>query len=157
MILFRRVSRTIPVQALLLLFLSLLSSGCGGNSGSPNPGAGTRPPPVGTITGKVTYKGAPVSGGSISFHPAKGEVFRTALMPDGTYSLGSIPTGAIKVSVETETTKDLIPGGRATVKPPFAKDLKYVLIPKKYTDPETSGLTCTINAGQQTQDFDLTD
>ena len=68
----------------------LFSFGCSGNA------------PRAKLTGKVTYKGQPVKGGTMLFQFENGQV-ATALAPDGTYSLSDLPLGQVRVSIETET------------------------------------------------------
>jgi len=61
------------------------------------------------VEGKVTYKGALVTGGTITFHPVAGEVtgaggnYQCQIKGDGTYSGDQMPSGEMVVTVETET------------------------------------------------------
>lgn len=80
--------RTLAVLSLAVGLLPLL--GCGGSS---TPAA---------VQGKVTLDGAPVTGGSISFHSATGD-YTGPIAADGTYSIGDIPAGEMTVTVETES------------------------------------------------------
>ena len=106
-----------------------------------------KPKEVGKIEGKVNFKGQPLPGGTVSFHPEKGKPFVAQLQEDGTYSVKDVPVGAMKVAVETESVKK-------GDKPP--KDgKKYVPIPRKYADPNTSGLTYKVVEGNQTLDIEL--
>ena len=93
----------------------------------------------------MTYKGAPLPGGTVAFHPDKGKPVAAQIQPDGTYSARAVPVGDVVVTVETESVKKA--GGGA----------KYVKVPAKYAGPKTSGLTVTIKAGKQTHDINLLD
>jgi hypothetical protein len=107
--------------------------------------AEARPDKTGTINGKVTYKGEPLPGGTVTFHPAKGKPIVGKLQADGSFSVKGVPVGPTRVAIETESVKPR-PGA-----PP--KGGKYVAIPAKYRSHMTSGLTCEVKAGNQT--FDL--
>src|SRR5262249_5040643 len=54
----------------------------------------------GTLSGKVTYKGEPVQGGSVYFHPeGKDGNFPSVIQTDGSYSVSKLPRGTAKISV----------------------------------------------------------
>jgi hemoglobin len=97
---------------------------------------------VGQISGKATYKGQPLPGGTIGLHTKDGLAVSTPLSEDGTYVAAKVPPGEYVVTLETESVK-------ATA--------KYVKIPAKYGDPKTSGLKYTVIKGKQQFDIDLTD
>src|SRR5438445_7202157 len=71
------------VGALCLLIL-------GGCSGAPT---------TATVSGKVTFKGQPLTGGRVAFLSEDGRV-DFAVIKDGKYSTSQAPTGKIKVSIE---------------------------------------------------------
>jgi hypothetical protein len=137
------------------------------------------------ITGKVTYKGEPVTGGTMKLYspdatplPGGGDnSFHIQIKPDGTYAASNIPTGPMKVAIETDSIKRAMGPARnqatglpAGVKPPpgykppeqqpapagVGTQPKYVQIPAKYADPSTSGLTWDIK-GSETKNFELSD
>jgi len=117
---------------------------------------------TGTVSGKVTYKGKPLPGGNVTFAGKDGKSLAAAIHEDGTYSLEKVPPGEYKVAVETESLRKAAPGGGVPPKggdkiapPPAADAPKYVAIPVKYANPETSGLTYTVKTGKQTFDIDL--
>lgn len=73
------------------LFLSLaLIAGCSSDKTAPA-----------KLSGTVTYNGAPVAGGMLSFYSNAG-VYPAAIGPDGTYSVADVPTGEMVVTVDTE-------------------------------------------------------
>src|SRR4051794_30299750 len=71
--------------ALRLLALSaVLAAGCNSST---------------DVTGKVTYKGAPMSGGSLTLVASDGNVFSAQLNSDGTFSMVGVPTGDAKIAI----------------------------------------------------------
>jgi hypothetical protein len=123
-----------------------------------------------TVSGKVTYKDAPVSGGNITFKPEKeGPPYSRPLGADGTYSITDMPAGNYVVTVETESINPDRKaetygkaGQSAPVGPRPAGYVvtgagKYVKIPAKYADPKTSELKATLGTDKKSQDFPLTD
>jgi hypothetical protein len=145
--------------ALLLSLAALAASGCGKKNS--------------TVTGKVTYKGVPLKGGIVSFLPPRGEGAAIAadIGQDGTYTAENVPTGEMRVTVDTAYLKPPADfrGGPPNYKPPEGAgggykppDLsntgeRYTKIPDKYSDPDASGLTLTVKGGAQTFPIDLTD
>ncbi len=124
--------------------------------------------PSAKATGKVTYKGQPVTGGSMQFFPKEGGSYSAVLKSDGTYQATQLPTGEMTVTVETESANKNreMPsyGGKKTMSsppPPGVKlgggDNVYVKIPHKYADPKTSDLKVTIKSGNNPHDFELKD
>jgi hypothetical protein len=155
--------KTIPKVARLAglafaLSVCLLLPSCGGSSKAP------------ALFGTVNYKGSPVTGGNITLYPtAGGPEYPIQIRPDGTYETSGVPLGTMSVSIETESIKGQT-GGAASYKPPPGAKMvdkppeidnsgapSYVKIPKKYSDPKTSGLSIEITKGRQMVNFDLTD
>jgi hypothetical protein len=140
------------------LVLCLATTGCGGN---------------GSVSGKVSYKGEPLGGGSVLFVSTEGRgSASTEIGPDGQYSIDKIAAGPVKISVETKSAKPVKGPPRGAMPTPPAgampKDIdpskynqpsqpkgKYVAIPENYADPEKSGLTYTVTGGSQPHDIDL--
>jgi hypothetical protein len=153
----------LPVRlGLLLLLVVTLMVGCGQKSNAPA-----------QVSGKVTYKGQPVPGGDLAFHSQNG-VAHTFLKPDGTFDLAELPTGTMKVTVDTEflntsTHRPAYPGsqgkGGSTMDPSKMQggapakvsSGEYMKIPQKYANPNTTDLTVTIQAGKNSHDFVLND
>jgi hypothetical protein len=115
-------------------------TGCGGDSSKA------------TISGKVTYRGAPLTGGILTLYPASGTAYPVPLNADGTFKVSGAPVGTMGVGIATELDP-AIPAGSLPSIP-----VKPVAIPPKYKDPKTSGLTWEIKGGRNApKDFDLTD
>ena len=121
-------------------------------------GCGTEP--VGTVTGKVTYKAAPVTSGAIMFESADKKVSMSAnLGSDGTFTIKSadragLPPGEYRVAVSPskigsgEAPLAVAPGEAAPVSP----------IPMHYHSLETSPLKASVKAGENPPfEYDLKD
>ncbi len=157
---------TIRLAASLLcaVFLAAVTvgmTGCGGSGGAP-----------GVVSGKVTYNGTPLTGGTITLHPVKGGAeIPIIISNEGTFSSSGIPEGEMQVSIETEFLKGKAgPGYNPSKGPPPPKGAEvnvpefdkskqptYMKIPSKYASVTTSELTWTITKGNNNQDFDLKD
>ncbi len=130
------------------------------------------------VSGKVTYKGAPVTGGNLTFWCKEGGSYSASLDASGKYTTANLPAGDAVVSVETETTNpnrktENYSGGNnkvgqsdsgapkkmtASPIPEYAKKsvITYVKIPAKYGKKD-SPLTTTLKPGSNKADFDLVD
>jgi len=151
---------------LLAGFGLLTLLGCGADEGIPTRYA---------VSGQVTYNGAAVPKGTISFFPEdpNSKYSATGTIVDGSYRLtthtdgdGAVP-GKYKVviaAVEVDTSKlrseVAAKGGRVdgAIPPELAaKAPKKDLIPRKYGSQATSGLEATVEAKPNTIGFTLTD
>jgi hypothetical protein len=152
-------------------------------------------PRSGSLSGKVTYKGEPLKGGTITFLGPY--TYSTDIKIDGSYEIAKMYSGSYRVAIETESIKGeegsspfsfKTPAGTKLPSknqlPPEAKDppigklpvdpkafgysqpnvnpdydikKRYVQIPKKYGDPNTSGLTYDFPGGTQTHNINLQD
>lgn len=140
----------------ILLVASSILVGCGSSDSGP---------PMGDVTGTVTYQGKPVSGASILFVPTTRETPAGAAVTDsnGKYRLsisgqkqGAV-TGAYQVSIALSAPFDgPIPAG---MNPEYAKEIYpgKPLIPQKYFSATKSGLTANVEPGHNTFDFALQD
>ena len=117
------------------------------------------------ITGKVSHKGVPLTGGRISFVAVQGGFAGSAnIDAKGMYKM-SAPEGEVKIGVDNSMLAPQKRGGvitkPKTLKRPGSEDPsaiqgKYVSIPYKYADPETSGLKYTVeDKTPQTHDVSL--
>jgi len=164
---------TLKGQLLLVLPLGLvLVFGCG-TTKNPNAPA--------SVSGKVTYNGNPVTGGTITFHSKEGRASTIGINAEGSYSTSDIPVGEMVVTVETEsanpsaTKMGNYPGAKGKApttgeregnkgammspRPPGAGGGGggYVKIPAKYADKDKSTLRETLSPGTQVKDINLTD
>jgi hypothetical protein len=157
--------RTSRLGLLAALALSL-TAGC-----STNPNAPAK------VKGKVTYNGKPIGAGTLTFHsPDKGD-YTASLLEDGSYDMSDVPAGTLTVTVDTEmyNPNRKVPaygGGKgAGIDKDYMEAMKkgggqpnpdqgknnYVKIPAKYAKADSSGLSVTLKAGKQEQNFDLKD
>jgi hypothetical protein len=164
-----RWSRRLGRLGLLLLLLPLLG-GCGVGKAK--------------VSGHVLYNGKPLPGGSVFFRPAdpKQNSVSADLDEQGQYE-AVLPVGEVQVSVDNRELEprdagasgipaNLPPEVRkklASAKPsaeaPAAKNNdapaksrgKYIRIPTKYYDVETSGLQFKVGSGDQQHDIELKD
>jgi len=157
-----------PVAIALSVSATVVVLGCGGDES----GLGRRY----KVTGKVTYKGAPVPTGTVNFLPTKPPP------PDGRAAAGTIKDGYYSLST-TGNNDGALPGEynvaivakeidmSAAASPKeeggivhqgdkaYQKAVKSgkSLIPTKYGLGETSGLKATVDSSGKAFDFDLTD
>ena len=123
------------------------------------------------LKGTVTYKGAPVTGGTLVLHPASGAPFAISLKTDGSFQVDDAPVGSMKVTVETDSVasagagtgmpmgmkmpKDSTPPPDMP-KPDASTAPKRVVIPAKYAKAETTPLTWDTQT-EKNKTFELTD
>ncbi|MDR3619879.1 MAG: hypothetical protein P4L85_11065 [Paludisphaera borealis] len=161
------ISRRSAVRAAGVLASSLaviLLGGCGDD------GLGKRYP----VSGKITYKNAPVASASITFYPATGQTGdqrgATGVVKDGFYSLSTIGNddgafaGDYLVTITARNpdmtqAKENAKGGGSFRQDDVAKAFKKAegTIPMKYESPESGKLKAKVEAKSQTINFDLTD
>lgn len=150
-----QLSTSLRLPALTLFVTALAVAGCGKSKA--------------TVSGKVTYQNKPVKGGNISFVSSKGAV-SGEINEDGTYTVDGVPTGEARISVDTESINPQIVGGGQQNTAPKGVTVpsdyqagggtkvdpkRYVKIPEKYADPDTSDLTFKVGSGSNTYDIDL--
>jgi len=117
---------------MLSLLICLVAIGCGKNY---------------RLTGKVTFDdGEPATNGTVILQTGN-FVARGEIKPDGSYIVSSegtndgLPSGEYKVSVQG-IFRAPPPAAPGQMMPP----LPVLVCDPKYTDPETSGLTCKVPA-----------
>ena len=113
-----------------------------------------------TVSGKVTYKGAPVTGGIITLKPktATGAAPGIPIKADGTFIGTDIPPGDYDVAVSTDNVAAAPPPGGTGSSPTPAGASgggTKVDIPAKFKDPTTSKITWTVKSGKQDLSIDL--
>jgi hypothetical protein len=129
---------------------------------------------VAQVTGTASYKGQPIASGTIIFEvpgarPANGKIVDGKITEVMTYEpKDGVPVGQARIAVfatgASSSSPSATPGG-APRDPgaPIVVDKNYMgggaksLIPKKYNNPATSGLTAEIKKGQNTVTLDLKD
>lgn len=104
---------------------------------------------TGTVTGVVTFEGAPVKAGTIAFVAADGIPHHADIQADGTYRVENVPVGEAIVVVNAPPVDD--PNKHMRIKeqkeapttqlppPPF---------PARYFDMATSDLRCPVKSGE---------
>jgi hypothetical protein len=126
---------------------------------------------TGFVTGKVTYQDKPLPSGSVTFYGANGQTDSSSITAEGHYTIPRAPVGPVKVTVVTGLPPagppPVIkgPGGDKPAKHPgegktgapagTGSARHHVVLPRKYEDPEQSGLTFTVTGGKQTIDIPL--
>jgi hypothetical protein len=150
-----------------VLGLLLAATGCGG---------------YGTVSGKVTFNGQPVKGGYVTFVAESGGGSASGPIDpkDGSFSIEKVPTGTVKVGVQSIDRPRPGPGGRpnkgpptgATVGPPkdgpalppgvdpkvfqpAASGATFTPGLEGYNDPDESGIKYTVKSGPQTWSIEL--
>jgi hypothetical protein len=148
-----------PRILLCLAFAASLLCGCSNS----NPNAPSK------LTGRVTYNGAAVTAGNMTFYPKDGGVYTASLDSDGKFLATDLPASESTVTIETESfnpaKKTPTYGGKSgkdqMYTPPGVQPQQnagtYVKIPPKYADKKTSDLTVTLVRGNQSKDFELKD
>ncbi|MFN0197011.1 MAG: hypothetical protein ACKVT0_09710 [Planctomycetaceae bacterium] len=124
-------------------------------------------PPMGDVSGTITYQDKPVVGASVVFLPTKKDTRAAVAITDafGYYNLATsgelsgANVGSYQVSIVCRAPYDgPVPEG---VSPAYAKELFQndgkPLIPEKYFSPTTSGLTADVQPGHNALDFILKD
>ncbi len=118
----------------------LLVSGCGDSR-----------PPLAPITGTVTIDGQPLEQGTITFLPdsgrsAHGRIEAGAIRDVTTWEGGDgVQLGPVQVVIQSITNPDTIEA-----------DVEHRwLIPRRYGDPQRSGLTLTITPGMPPVELEL--
>jgi hypothetical protein len=152
--------RPASVAGWLLLsgFLATLVVGCGG------PDYKRRA----VVRGKVTLDGKPVTVGTVMFYGPNNMTSTASIDEDGYYTMADAPLGEVRITV---TVPKLPPGGVTHLKgapppphppgsppPPDPASVlaKVVSIPVRYSNPETSPLTYTVEPREQEFDIKLT-
>jgi len=109
-----------------------------------------------SVSGKVSYKGSPVSG-IVVFVGGDGKEASSPINPDGSYSVPNPPQGQVKILVKGMAA----PKGLDKQLPKDAPQLGPgsgpggAAPPEKYSKTNTSDLTFEVKTGKQTHDIEL--
>jgi hypothetical protein len=140
----------------LPILLSLGAAGCGASTG--------------TVSGKVYHKNTLLKGGTVTFVSADKQFGQTAtFLEDGSYTIDQLPPGEMTIGVQTSSLnpakqtfipknampKDVTEGSDYQPTDPSVLARRYVAIPERFADPETSGLKCKVQTGKQEHDIHL--
>ncbi len=144
--------------ATALLCAALLAvSGCGRGRES-----------MGQVSGTVRYQGEPIRDGRIVFEvsgnrPASGMIVDGQITQVTTFETNDgVPVGSAKIAVRAfadgNTASAVMdhPGDIQRQETKGYMDVPESLLPDRYADPETSGLTFQIERGENVLDLDLT-
>lgn len=140
-----RSIQRLAALVMLTVFSGVLA-GCGESADAP---------PLGQVSGKITFENKPVTEGMVNFAGDNGFGSAAVIGADGTYSMSSqhgdgIPLGKYKVNI---TPPPFDPG------PPAADDAPVppnpANIPAIYREFSTSGFTADVKEGDNTFDFDM--
>ena len=118
------------------------------------------------ISGKVTYQGQAVSGGSVIIFGQNNQMAAGLIGPDGAYHIPNVPRGPVQVTVRSHPKtppgfhmKQVIPHSpdAPTQAAPTSKGRTgdHRPIPEKYNQPDRSGLSLVVNQSSQVFDIDL--
>jgi hypothetical protein len=112
-----------------------------------------------TVTGKVTYRGRPVTRGAVVFLSADKTARSGVIQPDGSYTVANVPRGMTRIGV---VSRDPATGRGAWRKrrsrppgTPLPATPGWFPLPSGFETPETSGLSCTVAGGRFHYDIDL--
>jgi hypothetical protein len=139
-------------SALLVGALLLPSAGCKKQEEAvkrhvpPAPPAGVKD----SLSGYVRYHGIGLASGFVEVFGDSGKSVKGIVMMGGTYTVWDPPRGKVKISVSTKPPAGLSKAPPATTRPGN-------VIPTRYADPDTSGLSVTIGGGNQTFNINLED
>jgi hypothetical protein len=118
----------------------LLGVGCGGGKVGNS-----------TVAGKVSYKGRPLTVGTIEFPGTDGKVSSSSINSDGSFLIPDAPVGDDTVVVRVPAPGPKVPPGA----PVLGSNVTPVPIPRQYADARTSRVKQTVAAGRSTADIDL--
>lgn len=133
---FPEYRRARDVISIVLVACLACHAGCG------------RRPTLAPVSGRVTLDGRPLEFGSVMIQPSAGPAARGTIRADGSFSVGTFSPGDGAIlgpaTVRVACYEQQRPGALATE---GESALGRSLIPEKYTQFETSGITTTVVAG----------
>ncbi|MDB5312456.1 MAG: hypothetical protein JWO38_6658 [Gemmataceae bacterium] len=157
-----RSTRFLTAGMLVVLFCALVG-GCG-------PDYKARA----VVKGKVTVGGKPLTSGTVMFYGNNNNITSSAVIDtDGSYAMNDAPLGPVQVTVTVAgmppgpgikytpkkgltDTESKNPSGEGESIPLMSKMPSTVVrIPDKFSKPETSGLTYTVEKGEHAHNIEL--
>jgi hypothetical protein len=125
------------------------------------------------VKGRVKFFDKYLNAGTVAFLSKNGQIGSANLDSDGNYEMSDAPVGDVKITVKVPIPP-LGPVGKAAKAPPGVPPMrppggdggiastppsidprKIVQIPGKYGDADKSGLTYTVEKGEQTHNITL--
>jgi hypothetical protein len=106
-----------------------------------------------TLEGTVTYGRDTLQMAQINVFGEKGQAI--GQIEDGRYKVENVPLGEVKIGVNTEAVRSNMIGQQMARAKGVSKGpvLKFISVPAKYAEPDTSGITTTIKKGKNTFDI----
>ncbi len=135
---------------LLRMLMLVVAVACGGCN---------RGPQIVPVRGLVTYEGKPLEYGTITFQPAQGQPAKGVIQPDGSFVLSTFRQGDGAVVGEHKVRVTCYESQRPGAQPSVGEQtLGKLLIPRRYTLFDQSGLTADVNGSDnQPIEFHLTE
>lgn len=117
----------------------------------------TLPESGATLEGTITYKNQPVRFAIVTAVGAGG-IMRGSVGDDGKYRIPNAPLGPVKIGVDSTNAKGdyiamTMSAGYNKTRP--SGEVKFIDLPIKYKDPETSGITTNVEKGVVNFDIKL--
>ena len=113
-------------------------------------------PGRGDLSGKVTFRGKGLRGGSVSAVGGDGIPRSGFISDDGRYRVADLPAGPVKLAVTSpDPAKPPARPGKTGEPPAKASRDGWFPIPDKYADFATSGLSADIRSGTNSLDLNL--
>jgi hypothetical protein len=108
-----------------------------------------------TLEGTVTYGGETVQMAQINVMSDKAQAI--GQIEGGRYKVENVPLGQVKIGVNTEAMRSNMIGQQMARAKGVSTGpaLKFISVPAKYAEPDTSGITTTIKKGKNTYDIVL--
>jgi hypothetical protein len=148
------MQRSEALRRLLLAATVLVLCGCSSDDAASTP--------TGTVQGKVTLDGKPVTDAAIVFFAESAGVTASAVLDaEGKYTLKygdsfSVPVGDYRVSFGTANQSEEAPDPQALMENPEQFEVKAPPVPEKYRTAESSGLIAVVKEGSNPDvNFDL--
>jgi len=124
----------------------------------------------GTLTGNVSYKGKPVTSGTVTAYDEDGTAHQGTISEEGNYSIDGIPKGTIRLTVTSPDPNagQAIPKDADKERVAKMREHKanqdqgtpvkgWRKLPAKYSELSTSDLTFEVKGGTNTYDIPLAD